>query len=118
MHNPYLNHTLPTIYCFTAPSETPATRNLDNEKYSITIGTAINIAPAANRENSVSPRCVRPTATVHRFLFLRSMFGRMKSLQGHANEVRAVYTRIGLESGIVTFQKIVGLDAPSILAAS
>ena len=59
-----------------------------------------------------------PTATVHRSRFFNSKFGRMKSLQGQAKEVSAVYTSIGLDNGIVTFQKITGLEAPSILAAS
>lgn len=42
----------------------------------------------------------------------------MKSLQGQAKEVSAVYTRIGLDKGSVTLKNIVGFDAPSIVAAS
>ena len=102
----------------TAPEETPVTRNLDRAKYRITIGTAMNTLPAAKRVNSVSPKWVSPTATVHKSLFFRSRFGRMKSLHGHANCVNAVYTIIGLASGNVILVKILKLLAPSILAAS
>lgn len=84
----------PVSYSFTAPAETPITRNLERQKYKITIGTAINTDPAAKRVNSVSSRDVSPTATVHMSLFLSSIFGRIKSLQGHANCVNAVYEDI------------------------
>ena len=78
------------FYSFTAPADTPVTRNLDNAKYRITIGTAMKIAPAANLVNSVSSRCISPTATVHMSLFFNKRFGRIKSLHGHANCVSAV----------------------------
>ncbi len=77
-------------YSFTAPLETPITRKRERQKYRMTIGTAMKMEPAAKRVNSVSFRLVKPTATVHRFLFLRSILGRIKSLQGHAKSVRAV----------------------------
>lgn len=53
-----------SIYPFTAPAVIPPTRNFIRQKYRMTMGTAINTAPAANLENSVSPRLIRPTATV------------------------------------------------------
>ena len=117
-NEPALPGWLNLYYSFTAPAETPVTRKLDNAKYRITIGTAIKTDPAANLVNCVSSRCISPTATVHRSLFFNNRLGRIKSLQGHANCVSAVYTMIGLDSGKVTLQNTLILVAPSILAAS
>ena len=82
------------------------------------IGIAIKIDPAANLENSVSPRDISPTATVYKFLSTNSIFGRMKSDHGQVNAVSAVYTSIGFAIGRINFTKTVKLDAPSIRAAS
>ena len=106
------------LYSFTAPEDNPCTKNLDRQKYNKIIGTPIKIDPAANLVNFVSSSDIRPTATVHRSLFFRRRLGRIKSLHGHANCVSIVYTIIGFYSGSVICQKILGLLAPSILAAS
>lgn len=48
----------------TAPDAMPSTISFTRQKYSKTIGTAINTLPAANLANSVSSRLISPTATV------------------------------------------------------
>lgn len=96
----------------------PLTRNLDRKKYKMMMGTAMKIEPAAKRANSVSPRFIRPTATVYRSFCFRSSLGRMKSLQGQTNWESSVYTIIGPDSGRVIFVNTWKLVAPSILAAS
>lgn len=64
-------------YSFTAPETMPLIRYFARNRYRITMGTAIKMEPAAKRENSVSPRLIRPTATVQvSFVFSRSL-GRM-----------------------------------------
>ncbi len=108
----YENHS------FTAPAVIPLMRYLARNRYRITMGTAIKMEPAAKRENSVSPRLIRPTATVHVSLVFSSSLGRIKSLQGQVKEVSAVYTIMGMERGIWIFQNTWKLVAPSSRAAS
>ena len=91
---------------------------LTRQKYNTIIGIAIIIEPAAKRANCVSSSDISPTATVYKSWSMSNIFGRMKSLHGHANDVSAVYTSIGLESGRINFINTVKLEAPSILAAS
>ena len=69
----------------------------------MTIGTAINTLPAANRANSVSSRLISPTATVYRSFSLSRSFGRIKSLHGQVKEESAVYTMIGFDNGRLIF---------------
>ena len=118
VQKPYGRRKNITDYSFTAPAARPLIIYLESKKYSITIGTAINTDPAAKRANSVSGKDIKPTATVHLSRSLRSNLGNMKSLQGHANCVKRVYTIMGLERGKVILQKICRLFAPSIRAAS
>ena len=91
---------------------------LTRQKYNTIMGIAIMIEPAAKRENCVSSSDMSPTATVYKSWSMSSILGRMKSLHGHANDVSAVYTSMGLESGRINFINTVKLEAPSILAAS
>ena len=50
---------------FTAPAVRPLTICFTRKKYRITMGTAMNTLPAANREKCVSGMEYNPTATVH-----------------------------------------------------
>ena len=68
---------LPWDYSFTAPETMPLIRYLARNRYKITIGTAMKMEPAAKRENSVSPRLISPTATVHLSLVFSRSLGRM-----------------------------------------
>ena len=112
------NAKLICAYSLTAPADIPLIIYFTRQKYSTIMGIAMNIEPAANRANSVSPSDIRPTATVYRSLSIKSILGKMKSDHGQVNEVSAVYTSIGFDSGRMNFTNTVKLDAPSILAAS
>ncbi len=61
-----------------------------------------------------------PIATVQSVAMpeLSISFANTKSPQGTKKELITVYTMIGLESGMIIFQKIFASEAPSSLAAS